>query len=218
MTVDVEFPRREFYMVRHGQTEHNKKRVLSSTYTLLTPEGQEQAAALKELHDLHPEKDKFEYVSSAAPRAIETCRIMTGDKDHRCVEALNERTTGRASGLMTGGFLEKIWQDPAYITKNSARLKKIGIQTHEEHATIVIPAVCAVLEACPANKIPMIVSHGGTMLRTAEFLGGHAGMHFNNAQLYHFKPVENDPAKWEITNVVLENGKIVEHWDGMQKL
>ena len=209
MTDTSVFPRREFYMVRHGQTEHNKKRKLSSTYTLLTPEGQEQAAHLKEVHDHLPDKDRLYYVSSAAPRAIETCRIMTDDKDHKCIEALNERTTGRAAGWMTQSFYEKIARDQDYLTKNAHRFKKIGMERREDHAATVIPAVRSVLEECPAQQIPIIVSHFGTIHHTAEAVGV-SSRQFENAQMYHFKPIAGDQKAWEITHVVLENGKIVE--------
>lgn len=215
-----EFPRREFYMGRHGETEHVAKGTVSTHFTMLTLKGEEEAAGrLRQTHDAHlPDRSKLFYISSDAPRAIETCRQMTGDGPvHRCIPELAERVNGRAGGLITQEFYDSVRYDENYLSKkkpgknltNRERFRKLGMQFDHEHVPQVIKGMKIALSECPEDKIPVIISHSGTIRHTAAALEGITGFKPVTAGFYHFIP-EGEHG-WKITEVQLgSDGKTCE--------
>lgn len=72
----MNLPRREFYMARHGRTEHNAAGILSSDTTQLTDDGVEGARQAEPIFNkILEEKDLLMYVSSLG-RAQHTAMMM----------------------------------------------------------------------------------------------------------------------------------------------
>ncbi|MDT2860332.1 histidine phosphatase family protein [Lactococcus lactis] len=86
----------EIYLIRHGQTKWNlEKKMQGSLNSDLTVEGVEQAASLgKELN-----KHYFDHIySSTSPRALETSRLIFGDKKKTSSDLLGEIAMGAWEG------------------------------------------------------------------------------------------------------------------------
>lgn len=84
------------YVVRHGQTEWNKKGILlGSTDKPLNNEGKKQAGKLRE----KLKQVEFDYViSSDLKRALETAQIIDDNKNVIINSSLRERNYGKIEG------------------------------------------------------------------------------------------------------------------------
>ena len=93
-------PRKKFYMVRHGETEDNKRHIVSGADAELSEEGVQQGKNLDPLVKTMWESpsERCYVVTSKMPRARRTGGFgfvgVAPHPDHR----LNEQNTGRLGG------------------------------------------------------------------------------------------------------------------------
>lgn len=99
----------ELYLVRHGETIDNVNKIMQGqTQGRLTPDGERQARLLaQELADIH-----FDFfVSSDLKRAIDTCRIIAGERadEVRTTPLLRERDWGGFTGKYIPDLKDAVW-------------------------------------------------------------------------------------------------------------
>jgi broad specificity phosphatase PhoE len=165
------------YLVRHGQTEHNRDGIVSGhVNTVLTEKGKQQAAATRDA--LAHIKFDVAY-SSDLDRAIDTAAIIheTEVPEPNRLKELRERNFGEYDGL-PGTHLEKLQ------TKNKSVLDTLSeedvwkfshhptIESNHELATRFVAQLRAIAEENQGKTI-LVVAHGGA-LRTALISIGYA--------------------------------------------
>ena len=99
---------RALYLLRHGMTEANEKRVYCGSTDL--PLSENGRAAAREIAALRPLPACELYVTSGMARANETLEILTGHKADRVLTAFSEMDFGRFEML---GY-ETLRHDPDY--------------------------------------------------------------------------------------------------------
>ncbi len=222
-------PRRPFYMARHGETEDNHATIVSRPKTPLTPTGVSQAEQLRTLveHVFHgPERCYL--VTSSLPRARRTAGLAT-PKNWSIHEATDSRFSERNNGNMAGRADYSEWvrvhnasttnsfgidmhfsslsNGVEFINLSKSPVVLKGAETIPQHARRVLKGLRQHLTECPAEKIPLIICHEGTMKRSSAAVG-HVIRHFKNGGLYKFEP--SGESSWCISRVYLENGQIQE--------
>lgn len=220
-------PRRSFYMLRHGQTEHNAREVISDPDTNLTELGIEQAKAAKPLIEHEFKSPDLCYmVTSELFRTRQTHGHAKPDewvthltKDHR----INERAGGTmANGKVAYTEWEKInetckdkpelrapdWPNgEEYTDLDGIKHKAKGVERIRKQGKRMHSALRYHLNECPEEKTPLFVCHEGSMKRVASVLG-HSIRHFDNGALYKFEPAP-DGISWNISRIAMEEGKMV---------
>jgi len=168
----------ELYLVRHGETDWNAaRRIQGRTDIPLNDTGRAQARQAAELLA----RRRWDAVySSPLERAHETARIIAerlGLDDVTDVEAFVERDYGEAEGM---GFDELEARYPEGV-------RAPGQETREQVAARVVPALLALAEQHPGERL-VIVSHGGairSVLQTAE--PGTHHPRITNASVHSFR-------------------------------
>jgi broad specificity phosphatase PhoE len=168
----------ELYLVRHGETDWNAaRRIQGRTDIPLNDTGRAQARQAAELLA----RRRWDAVySSPLERAHETARIIAerlGLDDVTDVEAFVERDYGEAEGM---GFDELEARYPEGV-------RAPGQETREQVAARVVPALLALAEEHPGERL-VIVSHGGairSVLQTAE--PGTHHPRITNASVHSFR-------------------------------
>ena len=99
----------ELYLVRHGETVDNVNQIMQGqTQGELTAEGEAQARRLRlQLADI-----RFDaYVSSDLKRAVDTCKILAGERsgDIVCTPLLRERDWGGFTGRFIPDLKDEVW-------------------------------------------------------------------------------------------------------------
>ncbi len=168
----------ELYLVRHGETAWNAaRRIQGRTDIPLNETGRAQA---REAGELLARRSWDAVYASPLDRAAETARIIAdriGVSDVALVEALVERDYGTAEGM---GFEEIEALYPEGI-------RAPGQETREEVAGRVVPALLAIAEQRPGERI-VVVSHGGairSVLQTVEPHMQHPRI--TNASVHSFR-------------------------------
>lgn len=150
-----------FYLVRHGETEYNVKKIIQGhSDSPLTDKGIEEAKHVaKKLKGV-----KFDYVfSSDLLRAKRTAEIIA--LEHKLAVETNKLLRERTYGPLEGksNFLFKEWDDSLKkLTKeerNSYRFAD-GAETNEEVVTRILTFLREIAIRYPGKKI-IVVSHGG---------------------------------------------------------
>lgn len=163
------------YIVRHGQTDWNLKRIYQGRIDIeLNSKGIEQANALQEkLKDV-----KFDYVfCSPLKRALQTAQIIT---NHHI--SIDERLIERCNGEFEG---KKIEDCPTDYDFNDPADSRYGIENITEFKNRIagfLQDVCAKHK----NKDVLIVTHAGVILYLREFFEG--------------KPKDNNFENYKIQN------------------
>ena len=114
------------YLVRHGETIDNARRIMQGqTQGQLNENGIQQAKELgQRLADVHFDA----YVSSDLQRSIETCRLVVGNEKQAPIvttKLLRERDWGGFTGAFIPSLKGKVWpEDVESLTaiKHRARL------------------------------------------------------------------------------------------------
>ncbi len=149
------------YIVRHGQTDWNLKKIYQGqTDTELNLTGIRQAQALQEkLKDI-----KFDYVfCSPLKRALKTAQIIT---DHDII--IDERLIERCNGEFEGKYINKCPNDYNF---NDPKDTRYGIE-NITHFKDRIKSFLKDLQSKCANQNILIVTHAGVILYIREYFEG----------------------------------------------
>ncbi len=181
-------PAKHFYMIRHGETEANRDRIMAGSMdSPLTDNGRNQAQSVQDIV-LKLEIRPSIIVHSNLSRARETARIINEALNVPIYEDpdLAELHAGDWEGvpyevcdeLLTG------WPTPPNgetFTDFCSRIKRGKINNLSKHEGPIL-----------------IVSHGGVF----RGLGGIYGLHtpgiFKNCHLYEFQPADIETFPWHV--------------------
>lgn len=157
-----------FYIVRHGESEYNAKRLLAGHIdTILTKNGEEQARVLgSTLKDI-----SFDHIfASDLTRAIRTAEIIALEKKMAVVttKLLREQTFGKFEGKPYTVFENELKKYVEEYQKLSSDQKKKyrypSMESEEEYVSRFFTFLRETSVAYPGKTI-LIVSHGA-MIRT----------------------------------------------------
>ncbi len=204
----MKLPRREFYMARHGQTEHNAAGVLSRDNTQLTDKGVAGAKAAEPIFNaLLNQKDLMVYTSEL-DRAKHTAIMMVDlppSELHR-ESGINERDMGEEAGtLLYHDYCKRYVLSESQGRTLDQEFK--GMETIERHAERVSNAVRMRLDNTPPERVPAFICHEGSIRRLVEAMGVN-GSSFENAGVYHFEP--EGEKSWKISKVEIQQGALQE--------
>jgi broad specificity phosphatase PhoE len=165
----------KLYIVRHGESVHNRDRISSGQVNPeLTEKGRDQAAATKtKLADVH-----FDDVySSDLQRAFDTAAIIYGSPvppTHKLI-GLRERNMGifdgqsydlwQASEAAAREHLDTLTDEEKLQHKHHE-----SVESHAEVAERFIGTLASIAEANPGKTI-LVAAHGGTLRTTLVKLG-----------------------------------------------
>lgn len=182
-------PAKPFYMMRHGQTEHNAAECMAgSTDSPLTDLGREQAyAAQKVVREL--QKQPVKIFHSHLSRARDTAFIvneylnveMNEDPDlaEICAGEMEGKPWAECMDIFDGWVQTPGGEAPDDFFNRIKRAKKRALdETHEGS--------------------PLIVCHGGVMRAFGAIHGADAPAIFRNAHLYEFIPTDNPVFPWQV--------------------
>lgn len=176
-------PAKRFYMIRHGQTEHNAARLMAGSIdSPLTQHGRGQAKSVQDV--IMKLQDKPEViVHSHLSRARDTASIinevlnvpMHEDPDiaeHFCGD-WEGVPYEQCDSLLTG------WETPPNgecFDDFCARIKRSKINALSNH-----------------SALPLIVCHGGVFRGFGRLYGLNTPGVFKNCHLYEFEPSDETP-------------------------
>lgn len=173
------------YMVRHGQTDYNKKRIMQGISDIdLNSEGKRQAKEAKEkLKDVN-----FDICfSSPLARAYETAKIIVGNK---CDILFNDLLTERDLGKFEGKNYEQYKKYDFWDIKSNSNYN--GVETVKD-LFIRTKKFLDELKNKDYNKV-LIVSHHATIRALHFNMVGYD----NDTDLLSFHPLNGEVYKYEI--------------------
>jgi len=182
-------PAKPFYMMRHGQTEHNAAEIMAgSTDSPLTALGREQAyAAQKVVREIAPYPVKIFH--SNLSRARDTAAIVNEFLKVDMVEDadLAEICAGKMEGAP--------WADCMDIFDGWVQTP--GGEHPDDFFTRIKRAKSRALNET-ADGSPLIVCHGGVMRAFGALYEKDAPAMFRNAHLYEFTPSNDQNFPWQV--------------------
>jgi len=150
------------YIVRHGETEWNRKGLLQGQLNSeLTPEGIERTEDFrKEITDLNPDI----VYSSDQKRAVITAEILTRDLDRtmKFHSGLREMNFGAFQGLSWDSVKVEMPDIFARYREDNPDFVVPGGESHNQFHRRVTEALQQIIDENPGKKI-LIVSHGGSI-------------------------------------------------------
>lgn len=162
------------YVVRHGQTDWNKKGILlGSTDKSLNDEGRKQANQLKkELKSID-----FEYIiSSDLKRAWETAEIISNS--NKCIiknEKIRERNYGELEGTSPNNINE-FWDV-------STNLKDYSVESIKEFLNRIFNEVDNIIENYKDSNNLLIVTHYGVIMAIEAYFGNKFDYNFSDFKI-----------------------------------
>ncbi|MEK7495493.1 MAG: histidine phosphatase family protein [Patescibacteria group bacterium] len=158
------------YLVRHGETEWNVKKLIQGQKDIpLNKKGEDQAMALgKKL-----KKIKFDAIySSDLRRAAETAIIIAGKRRLMIIKskALRERYFGKFQGELFGDSQNKSILELINRLKSDSISDQNEIESDELIISRLIPFLRKISLVC-LDKTILVVSHGGTIRTLLILLG-----------------------------------------------
>lgn len=195
---------RNFYMIRHAETDDNKNKVVSGkvSKTVLTDKGGLQAIAVREL--LEQVRPRISHiVTSEMHRTIDTAKIIS-DCDALCHiprskdSGINERNYGAAEGMSD---------------KQRDAIKKAGKKIEGEEPKDVLRArtIGAIAKNLHNNKgTHLFVTHGGNIRRVLEHTLGEdvaKREYVTNCTLYEFVAPQEKGEGWKVNVLELDDNK-----------
>lgn len=191
---------RNFYMMRHAQSEDNANKVVSGSgrATNLTEEGRRQAVEVRELLVQIPIN---RVVTSEMQRSIDTAKLACDHLPCSQDSGLNERAYGAAEGMSDR-------QRQKLLTVSG------GIAGEESKDDLRIRTIEVIAKDLGGRDgIPLFITHGGNIRRVlAEIFGGEdaikkKGDFAANCGLYEFIAAKIDGEKWEVNILTLGDNK-----------
>lgn len=195
---------RNFYMIRHAETEDNKNKVVSgsASETVLTDEGRRQAMETRQLLEkVEPPIDSI--ITSEKSRTVDTAKLIS-DSDalrhvpHSIDGGISERNYGAAEKMPD---------------EERAKIKKSGkkIEGEESKESLRVRTVGAIAKSlCNHDGIPLFVSHGGNIKRVLEHILGENTAErerLTNCTLYEFVAPKEKGDGWKVNVLELDNNK-----------
>lgn len=195
-------PLKHFYMIRHGQTEANEKRIMAgNTETALTKLGRQQADKARRIIEQLEIKPAAIFHSHLS-RARDTAHIINTNLNLPLFEDKNlgEKHCGIHEGAPYEACLDEFlkWIDIE------------GGETAKEFFQRVKTGKTNALERF--NEPVLIACHGGVMRAFAALYEKESSTNFKNAHLYEFIPNPKNPSfPWIIFEYDLDEstGKII---------
>lgn len=199
-------PARPFYMIRHGETVMNAKKLCcgGGVDTPLTDDGRAQAAMVARVLEVLDEGPTL-IVNSNMSRTRETTDIVNKNARLPVVEDHDLREH------MLGAWEQKPWDE--IIPKLFTDEKPDGGESTPEYDLRVRGALSGHLSRHPGERLLFVV-HGGTfhaILRQYRYPGA-SGIFIPNATLHHFDPEpghEHDPMPWRVRQMTWETDRAV---------
>lgn len=172
------------YVVRHGQTEWNKKGILlGSTDKSLNNEGRKQAVQLKsKFKDI-----KFDYViSSDLKRTLETARIIVNSAIIKNSK-LRERNYGKLEGTAPEN-IKKYWD----VSDN---ISEYSVEPIKDFLNRIFSELDIIIEKYKGCNNLLIVTHYGVVMAIAAYFSNKLEYDFSD-----FKLENCEYRKYEIIN------------------
>lgn len=223
MARPARIPRKTFYMIRHGQTEHNVSGVVSAPKVDLTDDGVEQAKELKKLVEANWDNPKSQchLVTSKFYRARRTAGIAFDGVRQHPEGAFNEANNSSIAGIVDvdelvnlhdnhigGPFVDVAGLNGYPVsTIDGKSVQIVGAESQIQHRRRTANALANHLKKTPDGQDLVVLSHQLTM-REAAITLGFDSLKFGNAILYKFEPADAD--QWQLSEFGLEQGKVKE--------
>ncbi len=195
---------RNFYMIRHAETEDNKNKVVSgsASETVLTDEGRRQAIEAQQLiTQIEPPINRV--ITSEMHRTKDTAKLLC-DCDgmrhlpHSYDSGINERAYGAAEGMSD---------------KKHDEIKKSGklIEGKESREALRVRTIGAIAKNLRNHDgIPLFVTHGGNIKRVLEHILGENTAErerLTNCTLYEFVAPKEKGDSWKVSVLELNDNK-----------
>jgi len=183
---------RHFYMIRHGQSEHNANKLMAGHIdTPLTQTGRDQAAHIRDLIPILPHRPTH-IIHSPLTRAKNTAEILNQDLQCPMIadKNLKELHMGNWENQSVDLYIDRFlnFENP----ENG--------ETFDDFQRRITHAIATQINQLPHPAIPVIVSHGGVM--RAFFKQYHKTVkRIGNCRLYEFRPQNQNtdhPFPWDI--------------------
>ena len=185
-------PLQHFYMIRHGETEANRARVIAgSTDSPLTDKGRLQAQRAQKIVENLTIKPT-QIIHSNLSRARDTA--LTINQNLRLPTFENPDYAEWHFGSWEGMAFDDYFGDNKHHKPNDWPDPPGDGETQDQFTKRVQLAKTAALSNHPPA---LVVSHGG-VFRAFGLLYGRIGALIDNCVLYEFKPTDHAPFPWEI--------------------
>ena len=194
-------PAKPFYMIRHGETEHNKARILAGGIidSKLTQAGRDKPKKLAP-HLSKLEKSLSKIFHSSMTRARDTATYLNDilGVDMEEVHDLREQEFGEWEGK------------PSSELTFSKDMEPPGGENVPQFKQRAQDALTYCLDNTPEGDIPLVVCHGGFFFAMGVMYDIYEAMSVvENSQLYLFEPDEEHPYfPWKVTQFVVDDDEL----------
>jgi 2,3-bisphosphoglycerate-dependent phosphoglycerate mutase len=158
-------------LLRHGQSEWNKKNIFTGWVDVnLSDEGRLEAARAHELLKKYIFNTVF---CSALKRAQETARIVLGEQKPELIinQALNERRYGELEGKNKDEVRAEFGAEQVHQWRRSLRAKPPGGESLLETCERVMPFYERYIKPCLRdNQVILVSAHGNSLRALVRYL------------------------------------------------
>lgn len=201
----------DVYFVRHGKTEDNKQGVISGggANPDLLPEGIEQARRANKIYERLKREGKISddtpVITTNRNRTLKTTELFTlRDRSGITIDnGFLERGLGKWDRTLT----ERLQKE--FKTTNFSLPEEENSSAHKRRVEDSLKQHIAKADGKPI----IIVSHGGTSRRIAEYFGVEKGMEVENSVPYHASSMDGGK-KWTVTKLSVDEQDIVQEKKG----
>ena len=191
-------PSKSFYMIRHGQTEHNVANIAAGgeTDSALTEQGRQQPKELAPyLENLEIKPSRIFHSSMQRARDTATYLNKYLELDMEEVHDLREQEIGDWAG--------RPWEEiyPKFFEREPAP----NGEANDQFAARVQRAISYCLEQSMNEGPPLIVCHGGLFFGLGIMYNIYDSItHIENCRLHYFEPHSQVPFfPWKINHYLL---------------
>ena len=190
-------PAKPFYLLRHGETEHNVSKITAGGHTdsQLTEWGRAQAHKLGDvIHKLEVKPSRIFH--SPMTRARDTANFVNKRLNllmHE-VDDLREHLVGEWEGIP--------WEDA--FPKLKANIRPKGGENKDDFSMRIRKTVTDILTGNEEDPV-MIVAHGGTFFSLLHLYERDYEGHVDNCHLHYFEPYPaHEEFPWQIWQFDIE--------------
>ena len=186
----VIMPHRAFYLIRHGETDWNVRRLITGQKNIsLNQKGQSQARSAAEIL---AHKNIKQIFCSALQRTRQTADIINQHLKTSIVyrDDLIERGWGQDEGK----------EHPLDTSLSTIEDKDLpaGAESSIKFQTRITTALAHILEHCDGT--PLIVAHGGVFVTLIHYFE-HQPLHIHNCLPYLFQPPLENTKGWTFQEI-----------------
>lgn len=157
------------WVPRHGTTDDNEKNIFrGQRNSSLDRKGFRDA---HELHDFFADKDWHWIFSSDLHRAVQTAKIIAGDRKEEIVPP-HKGLRPRDIGYLTGKSKEDHGHDMQVFLDHPDKAPQGGESSNEFERERIWPLFCEAIEMGEKGKPPIMVSHSSGIHSLAHLLYG----------------------------------------------